>query len=203
MRARRGELSASAAVLSLLIEQPDSIAGLTRRLPERFPQAGFGRNAPHKVFPSLQRQGLIRVVDRGRLRSLDRYAATRDGHESFRESLRASSAAVPVVRDALRARLEHVDDEDELREVIAAICEQEEICVTEYLAARKRFRASTRAHGSGERGEECLRDLVGRALLIDEAVLWGSRATRLKRMREGLQFGVDLDEADDDGSGGA
>jgi DNA-binding PadR family transcriptional regulator len=197
MRARQGEISASTAVLGLLIDEPDCVAGLTRRLAVQFPQARFGRNTAYKAMPTLARQGLVSVVERGRHRSLDRYAATRDGRQSFRESLRAASAVVPVLRDALRARLEHVGDETELREVIAAIRGQEEACLEEYATARRRFLEHRRARSLGAAGADGLRETVDRALMIDEAVLWGTRARRLQRLRESLQFGVSQDDADE------
>jgi DNA-binding PadR family transcriptional regulator len=198
MRARRGEFSASTAVLGLLIDEPDSVAGLTRRLAAQFPQARFGRNAAYKAMPTLERQDLVRVLEKGRRRSLDRYAPTQKGRDSFRERLRASSAVVPAVRDALRARLEHVCDETELREVVAAVREQEEACIGEYAGARKRFAEHTAARRLGKVGTGDLRETIDRALMIDEAVLWGTRARRLQRLRESLQFGVSQDDADEE-----
>jgi hypothetical protein len=198
MRARRGDLSASAAVLGLLVEQPDCIAGLARRLSERFPQAGFSRNAVHKALPSLHNQGLVLVVERGRLRSLDLWQASEVGCRSYREALRASAAALPAVPDALRAWLEQVGDEAQLCEVVGVIEQLEAGCAAEYVAARKLFRASAQLRAL--RGTTCegWQARVDRALMVDNVAVWGWHARRLQRLRVGLEFSVDLDEDEGD-----
>lgn len=198
MRTRRGELSASTAVLGLLIEQSDSIAGLARRLPERFPRAGFNRNAAHKALPSLERQGLVCVVERGRVRSLDLYGATPMACGAYREALRASAAALPTVPDGLRAWLEQVGDEAELCEFVAVIEQLEAACSMEHDAARKRFRANRQLQTLRGTSVEGWQERVERALMIDSVVVWAWHARRLQRMRVGLRFSVDLDEADEE-----
>ncbi len=201
MRARQGELSASTAVLGLLIERPDSIAGLTSRLPERFPQARFSRNAAnaaHKALPSLSKQGLVSVLERGRVHSLDLYQATEAGCDSYRRALRASAGALPAIPDALRAWLEQVGDEAELREFVDVVGQLEAACSAEYVAARKRFRADRRLRALRGATEEGWQQRVELALMIDNVVVWGWHARRLQRMRLGLEFSGDFDEADEE-----
>jgi DNA-binding PadR family transcriptional regulator len=198
MRARPGELSANAAVLGLLVERPDSIAGLTNRLPERFPQARFSErasNAVHKALPSLYKQGLVRVVEHRRVRSLDLYQATEAGCRSYREALRAAAAAIPTIPDALRAWLEEVGDEAELRDFLDVVRQLEAACSAEWAAARKRFlqdRSLRALRGAQEPGWQ---GRVDRALEIDSVVVWGWNMRRLQRMRVGLEFSDDFEEA--------
>jgi len=199
MRARGGELSASMAVLGLVIDQPDSVSGVSRRLADRFPHARFARNSAHNNLPSLHRQGLVRLIAEGEQRSLDRYEATQKGRDRFRQSLRESSVAVPAVRDAMRARLEHVSDEADLLAVIAAIGEQEQACRAEYAAAHGRLRAAERARRAPGASAGDWRDAVRRALMVDEAVLWGTRAQRMQRLRESLRAEADPELGQDRG----
>jgi hypothetical protein len=44
---RTGELSASMAVLCLVVEQTDTVAGVGVRLARKFPDAWWSRNAAH------------------------------------------------------------------------------------------------------------------------------------------------------------
>src|SRR5450759_3173227 len=55
---RTGELSASMAILCLVVQQPDTVASVGLRLTETFPHARWSRNAAHGNLPSLAKQGL-------------------------------------------------------------------------------------------------------------------------------------------------
>jgi hypothetical protein len=193
-RSRSGELTASMAILGLVVQQPDTVAGIGLRLPERFPRASFARSAAHNNLPSLARQGLVRVVKHGPEPSLDRYEATPDGAARFRAWLRASSAAPPALRDALHAKLEFSERSD-LKLLIGAIQEEEQACVSEYGAAHARLLAARRTAAD----PADWRAVVGGALRADEAMLWGMRARRLQRLREHLE---DVDAEDGTSGGG-
>jgi DNA-binding PadR family transcriptional regulator len=194
MRARGGDLSVSMAVLSLVVEQPDSVAGVGRRLAERFPNARFGRNAAHKSLPSLEKQGLVCVVTTRKRRSLDIYEATPAGVGRVREWLHDSSAVLPALRDDLRAKLQHVRDEADLRRLMDAIGEQEDACNAEYARAHAARKAAARLRGWRDARDRDWRDTVERTLICDEAVLWGSRAMRLQRLRECLEGRTDFSQ---------
>jgi hypothetical protein len=61
-RPRYGELSAStAAVLGLLIEEPDGPKGLEDRLRERFASALWSYSTAHNALKSLKGQGYVRI----------------------------------------------------------------------------------------------------------------------------------------------
>ncbi len=185
MRSRSGELSASMAVLALLAEQPDSQAGVNRRLAERYPGARFADNSAHKSLPSLESQGLVRRAAALGERPLDVYEATVKGVELVERWLYDSSAALPALRDELRARLQHVREPAGLPAMVEAIEAQEQTCAGEYVAAQKRLRAAQRQRKPA--GDGGWREVVEIALMRDEAILWGSLALRRKRMREYLE----------------
>jgi DNA-binding PadR family transcriptional regulator len=188
---RSGDLSASMAILGLVIQEPDTAAGVGARLVERFPRARWSRSVAHNDLPSLARQGLVLLVERGAKPSLDRYEATPAGVEQFREWLRASSMAPPMLRDALSAKLAFSEEPD-LPGLLEAIREEERICVAEFEDAQMRLNAARRL---GQLGPANGSDWAGRvqsAVMTDEAMMWGQRAKRLQCLRQ------ELEEPEDD-----
>jgi len=184
---RPGDFPASMAVLGLLIQQPDTVAGLALRLDEEHPNARWPRNIVHNSVPSHVEKGFLRLVRPGAERSLDRYEATPAGCEHFRRSLRESSATLPALRDALRAKLKYVEGLDELQAAIGDIREQEEMCVREGETAMTRYRTARRLGRLGPSDAHDCRTTVRRALMIDEVNLWYERAKGLQRLREHLE----------------
>jgi DNA-binding PadR family transcriptional regulator len=210
---RKGDLTASMAILGLVVQKSDTVNGVGARLVERFPHAQWSRSVAHNSLPSLEKQGLVRMVERGAERALDRYEATDAGTQEFRDWLRASSAAPVALRDAVHAKLELAAEED-VPDLIAAIREEEEACAREFAAARSRLNVEwqlkrlgpPRLAGAAARGAERsprseLGDRVRRALMTDEAMLWGMRARRLRRLRRELEDTVDDAEEPDSRDG--
>jgi hypothetical protein len=183
---RSGDLSASMAILGLVIQEADTAAGVGARLVDRFPRARWSRSVAHNDLPSLARQGLVRLVERGPKPSLDRYKATPEGVEQFREWLRASSMGPPMLRDVLSAKLAFSAEED-LPGLLQAIREEERICVAEFEDAQMRLGAARRL---GQLGPANGSDWAGRvqsAVMTDEAMMWGQRAKRLQCLRQELE----------------
>jgi DNA-binding PadR family transcriptional regulator len=200
---RKGDLTASMAILGLVVQKPDTINGLGARLIERFPHAQWSRSVAHNSLPSLEKQGLVRMVDRGAERALDRYEATDEGIGEFREWLRTSSAAPLALRDAVHAKLEFAEERD-VPDLILAIREEEEACAQEFAAASSRLNVRRQLKrlgppGGGERraGDADLGGRVRHALMTDEAMLWGMRARRLRRLRQELEDTVEPDGDDE------
>jgi DNA-binding PadR family transcriptional regulator len=183
---RKGDLTASVAILGLVVEEADTLNGVRSRLAERFPDAGWSRSIAYSAMPSLARQGSIRMIRGGTERSLDLYEATPAGVASFRRWLRQVPAP-PGLRDALRAKLEFVASEDDLLAVLEAIREQEEVCIEAAYDARRRLAKARRQWQRGRAKEEDWRSRVQRALLADEARLWDAASERLRRL------GLDLE----------
>lgn len=184
---RSGELSASVAVLALVVEEADSVSGVSRRFVERYPHARFARNVAHASLPQLERQGFVRRVEGGRQRSAaDRYEATSRGVRRVQRWLQDSSATLPVLRDDLRAKLRHVQDERDLGIVLDAVKAQERALTAEFADAHTRVKAAERASREPA-AEPDLRSVVDLALLRDEATLWGTLLKRRQRLREYLE----------------
>jgi DNA-binding PadR family transcriptional regulator len=201
---RKGDLTASMAILGLVVQKTDTVNGLGVRLIERFPHAQWSRSVAHNSLPSLEKQGLVRMVDRGAERALDRYEATDEGIGEFREWLRTSSAAPLALRDAVHAKLEFAEERD-VPDLILAIREEEEACAREFAAASSRLNVQWQLRrlgppGGGERrsGETDLGGRVRHALMTDEAMLWGMRARRLRRLRQELEDTVEEPDGDDE-----
>jgi DNA-binding PadR family transcriptional regulator len=187
---RTGELSASMAVLCLVIQQPDTVSGVGVRMAKQFPDAGWSRNSAHGNLPSLAKQGLVRVTKQGPpdTRSLDRYEATSEGVAHVRRWIRESAAVPPVLRDSVQAKLEFSGRED-LLGLIQTIREEEHACALRYAAAHacdikaQQLRRRQRSRGRRPDLEEMLRDVK----IADEAALWGLIVKRLKDLRENLE----------------
>jgi DNA-binding PadR family transcriptional regulator len=183
---RTGELTASMAILGLVAQKPDTVNGVGMRLVERFPHGRWSRSVAHNSLPSLEKQGLVRMVERGAERALDRYEATPTGIEEFRDWLRTSSAAPLALRDAVHAKLELAGEED-VPDLIAAIREEEQACAREFAAASSRLNVEWQLKRLDPSSGAGLRGRVQSALMTDEAMLWGMRARRLRRLRRELE----------------
>jgi DNA-binding PadR family transcriptional regulator len=182
---RTGELTASIAMLGLLVQQPDTIASLAGRLAERFPNECWSRSSVHKNMPSLMSRGLVRSMQLAS-GAPEIYEATDEGFAQFRDWLRHSSEELPALRDAVRARLELAEEED-LPMLVQAIHEETAICIEQYETLRGRYAMECRLGRLGGAGERDFRTRVRGALLVDEIILWGSRIKRLQRLRKELE----------------
>jgi DNA-binding PadR family transcriptional regulator len=195
---RKGDMTASMAILGLVVQKTDTVNGVGTRLVERFPHGQWSRSVAHNSLPSLEKQGLVRLVEQGAERALDRYEATPDGIEEFRDWLRTSSAAPLALRDAVHAKLELAGEED-VPDLIVAIREEEQACAQEFAAASARLNLEWQRKRLGTHdGASDLSGRVRSALMTDEAMLWGMRARRLRRLRRELEDPGEEDSAGDD-----
>lgn len=191
--ARKGELTSTMAILGFLIKRPDSINGVKLRLDDRFPSADWGPSIAHSAMSSLSRQGFVRPV-KGSGSSLDPWEATPGGVERFKKWLGEYSTTPPFVRDALRAKLQFIDDEDDLFAVVRAIREQEEACFEAAEAVRSRMKKAVRLGWVGPAKGADWKSRVQSAMMVDEAGGWGDMGKRLKRFREDLEDVTNPDE---------
>lgn len=188
-------MTASMAILGLVVQKADTVNGLGTRLVERFPHGQWSRSVAHNSLPSLEKQGLVRMVGRGAERAVDRYEATPEGVEEFRDWLRTSSAAPLALRDAVHAKLELAGEED-MPDLILAIRAEEQACALEFAAANSRLNLAWQRKRLGPHDNTDLSGRVRSALMTDEAMLWGMRARRLRRLRRELE-----DPREDDSPG--
>lgn len=184
--ARSGDLTASMALLGLMVRRPDTVAGVRERLAERFPHSGWSSSAAYSNLESLERQGLIRLVQQGEARGEDSYEATPRGKEHFQVWLREGSEAAPALHDATRARLV-LGTEEDLPTLLPLLEAEQKVCTERFHAARWRLNKARHfghlgpANGSEGKGR------LAYALMVDDALIWGQRAMRLKRMRDELE----------------
>ncbi len=186
MATPKGDLTASIAILSLLIQQPDMPLNLRARLDREFPHGRWSRSIVHGDVPNLARMGLICRVQTGEKKSMDVYEATPKGITACKEWLRDAAKAVPPLRDAMLLWLEH-SDESERPALIEALKELETDAQREFEWAQVRLN-SERAlgrlgpvDGSDWRGH--MRDVT----LSELVSVWGERVLRLKRIRRKIQ----------------
>jgi hypothetical protein len=184
---RTGELPAGIAVLGLLVQRPDTVAGVGVRLEQEYPAARWPRNIVHNTIPSLLHRRLVMLAKRASERSLDRYEPTEAGEAHFKEWMRESSAVLPSVRDAMRAKLHYVECEDQLASIVGDITEQEHLCVLEGEKAMLRYKRAQRSGRLGAVDAAEWRPRVRRALMLDEITFWQQRAHSLQRLREYLE----------------
>lgn len=185
MSTRKGDLSASMAILGLLVQQPDTAAGIGIRLVELFPRAHWSRTTVHNNLPSLLGQGLVRLVEKGSEPSLSRYEPTTAGAGRFRAWLHQSTTLSPTVRDALQGRMAFVE-RDELASLIEMVRQSEDAYRMEFAAAQGRVKTITRSMRRS-RGTVDWRAKLQFIQSGDEAMLLGLMLRRLQRLGDELE----------------
>jgi hypothetical protein len=187
----KGDLTASMAILGLVVRKADTLEGIKARMDAYFPHAGWSSSVAYSGVEGLEIRGLVAVCSSAEQRALDYIEATALGAASFRAWLREGSMATRVLRDAIRVKLAFCEEGD-LPDQILALGEEQRFCEERFEAAHlRRLRAGRMGQlgpfdGSDERGR------LRHVLLVDEAMVWGQRALRLKRLREELE-GIDDD----------
>jgi DNA-binding PadR family transcriptional regulator len=181
------ELTPRMMVLGLVVQEEDTAAGVERRLADQFASARFPRKSAYKNLPSLAKQGLVRLVEKGPPKSpgLDRYEPTSEGVRVLREWLRRTELP-PAIRDVVQCKLEFV--ERETLEVLIRIIQQEEEAyifahdvVSRQVRREQRMRLARPKEPVGWRAK--LRGIQAK----DEATLWGLMARRLEGLRGELE----------------
>jgi DNA-binding PadR family transcriptional regulator len=185
-------MSSSMAVLGLVVQRPDTIAGVAFRLSETFPRARWSPGAAHTNMPNLAKQGLLRVAREGPEPTLDRYEATAEGVAEFRRWVGQSTVLPPALRDGLQARLEFIELE-ELSALVETVREAERGCRSEYAAAHGRWKAFTNLGlRSGRLGrEDVFRHKLKGIQLMDEVMLWSAQVKRLVNLCGQLEILLD------------
>lgn len=182
---RAGDLSAGHAMLGMLIQHPDSIAGLKLRLEQEHPSGGWGGNVVHNTVPGLARRGLARVASEGHEPGLSVYEVTEEGVRHFRKWLDEPSRGLPALRDGLRAKLRYIEDEAQLDALVRDIDHKRRLFAQEGERALERNRRA-QIGASTQRASE-LQARVNEAVLKFEAASWFSDARELARLAERLR----------------
>jgi DNA-binding PadR family transcriptional regulator len=179
-----GDLTPRMMVLGLVVQEPDSVAGVARRLADQFASARFPKTSAHNNLPSLAEKGYVRLVAAGEKSTLDRYEATPEGVELLRGWLRRTELPL-AVRDVLQCKLELVERED-LAALVQIVREEEDAYTSAHDIAHSRLlreQRSRRARGGTVDWHTRLRGIQTK----DETLLWGLMSQRLERLREELE----------------
>ncbi len=187
---RTGEISSSMAVLGLVVQRSDTIAGVAFRLSETFPRAYWSPGAAHSNMRNLAKQGLLRVVSRGPEPTLDLYEATAEGIAEFDKWMVRLILLPPALRDGLQARLEFIEL-GKPAALLEMVREAQRRCRLEYAEAHKRWKAFTNLSPGRERetfdSEQMLSQGLKGIQLMDEVMLWGAEAKRLTSLCDQLE----------------
>jgi DNA-binding PadR family transcriptional regulator len=171
------------AVLSLVVQEPDTAAGVSRRLKEQFPAAQFPESSAHNNMRSLAATGHIRLVEEGTEPPLNRYEATAAGDELSRQWVLRSSLP-PMMRDPLQGKLAFVGYK-QIAALIQLVREEDRAFRIEYDQVQSRWLSHKRFRD----------DLAGidwhaelQAIkLKDEVDLFGVMVIRRKKVRRELE----------------
>jgi DNA-binding PadR family transcriptional regulator len=174
------------AILGLLVERPDTAAGVGLRLREVFPGARWPRNVVHNNAPRLVKKGFVHCT-KGPEPAFDRYEVTERGTACFREWVSQSMALPPVLRDGLQVRLHFLDERDELVSLIRTVRESEQACSLEYAAAHGRLKSTIRRARRPGTAEVDWHSKLRLIQIGDEVMLWGMMARRLQRLGDELE----------------
>jgi hypothetical protein len=176
----------SMAVLGLLVEQPDTVAGVGFRLVERFPDARWSRSAVYGCVPSLVKQEHALLVRQGRKPPLNRYGATSSGVAYFREWMQESPVVPPVSRDALHGKLMFSTRAD-LLALIETVRAELDACKQKYADVhRSSLQAVQLGRGSPASGAGGDAAML-RIALAHQAKLWEMEVRRRRDLLEDLQ----------------
>ncbi len=186
MAQHKHNLTATMAILGLIIQQPDTTRHVRDRLAREYPHGRWSRSIAHNNVKSLAERGLIRKIRDGQKTSDDLYEATPEGIASFKAWLSHAAKEPAPVRDAMQLWLEHSDESD-LPEIIRVVKEVEEAARTEFKDAQTRL-ASERIQG--RLGPPDGSDWGGRireAVLNETILRCGHQVLRLKNLRATLE----------------
>jgi DNA-binding PadR family transcriptional regulator len=183
MAVPKGDLTASMAILGLLVSRPDTASGLQRRLAREYPHGRWSRSIAYGDVQNLVKRGLIRKVKRGEQESEHVYEASPSGLAALKAELRAAASTLAPMREALHLWLEHSSEAD-MPEILNVIEELEEAARAEYAEASARL---TRERAIGRLGPPDGSNWQGRmrdAVLSHAALHYGQEARGFRILRE-------------------
>ena len=181
-----GELPASKAILGLVIERPnETVSMVAQLLAQRFEYAHWSTSTAYNTLPQLAKLGLVlrtyAAPAPGKQRAPgDRYEATEEGNEDFREWMRDCSVA--PLRESIHGQIEFLT-RDDLPSFIEMVRSEQEQCEQAFRDCGNRlqsFEAATLDPGDW-------RAEVRAALMTDQGMIWKTRIRRLARLCRSLE----------------
>ncbi len=192
------DLPGRIAILGLLIEKPDqTVAEVAEGLRVRFAGCRFDGSTANTGLQQMARDKRswprVRCTYEapGRLRSQDRYEATRAGGEEFQGWMYATPIGVPALREALYGRLELCRLED-LPELIRIAHEEAAMADAQYsyskLKLNQQLERNRRRRRRGEEPgpEDFLREVRNVVLQVTPAY-WSARSVHFDEIARHLE----------------
>jgi hypothetical protein len=173
------------AVLGLVIEQPDAtVSHIGQCLGQRFHRSRFARSTAHSALPRLAHLGRVRLthLEQGNDRSLDRYAATSTGVETFQAWMFEQPNARPALREAMYGRIELCRPED-LPRLIEMARREEAISDDMYREATWKLRQQRLKRTTPDDDVSQIREV----LLYADPMHWSARSERYALIAERLE----------------
>lgn len=182
-----GDTTPQMMVLGLVIQKPDTVAGIARRLADQFASARWDKAAAYNNMPTLTKKGWVRVLEKGPPGepTKDRYEATPEGVDFFRGWVR-SPKLPPTVRDALQCKLELLDEYEDIAALVQLVREEEQAYTAACDIARDRVMREQRSRRNSAR-EPGWHARLENIRNKDEANLWGLMSKRLERLGDELE----------------
>jgi DNA-binding PadR family transcriptional regulator len=183
--ARTTGLSATDAVLGLVVERPDHGFSLERRLQVRFGSAQFGHSTAYSAVRRLEKDGYVRAAAGGQDGGVVIFEATAKGVERFRDWVLAPAGAL-VLREDLHARIALCEPRD-LPRLIDIVYAEECACVAELDRISEEMVAGQAGGGAAPLAEREWSELMDNAVIHGQVAHWGGRISQLTELRSYLE----------------
>jgi len=187
----KGHLAAIKAILSLLLDGPETQENIKKRLRREHPHAGWNRSIVNVSLPPLVAQGLIVLIGAGKRREDDLYEITEAGIADCRQSARDASLSVGPLREPLELWIEH-STPDEQPQIIAHIRKLELEVNSELSAAQARLNRERQLGRCGPRNGSDYQGRAHYAVLMSRVTYWRQREALYKQLRADLRGDHDL-----------
>jgi hypothetical protein len=195
---KSNEFSAVLVVLGLIIQQPDTIAGIGLELEKEFPSTRWPGNIVHSSLDSLLKSGYVRKARSGSARGLEVYEASAEGTQHFHGELHKSGPVLPGLRDALRMRLRFIRTQEDLEIIINDFRDHVKLCLRESEAARSRYRIARQEGLLASGSEQDICQLGQAVSMAGEVRYWQKRAKEYETMCRALEDPLGREDTLDD-----
>jgi DNA-binding PadR family transcriptional regulator len=178
MRSSKGALAANAAILSLFLDGPESLANIRERMRRDYADALWSRSVVDSAIPVLLDSELIVLVHPAERPARRVYEVTQQGVAMFRAWVRESAMSPAPIREPLQLWIEHSTPKE--RPLLLSVLRESN------LAALRQCDAARHQLGVERDAGKLGMDWSGTvlyAMIADRVLYWESRATRYDRMR--------------------
>jgi DNA-binding PadR family transcriptional regulator len=180
---RTGEATPHEAVLGLMAQGRNTIAGIRTRLEREFPYANYSPNTATMALKRLADKGHVRLLEHSGDDDANVYEITPEGIRVFEDWLYELASVPAPQRDAMQAKLAFLPPHGALR-LLAIVKVLEEAAAHQYgveHGAIKTLRLGGKVEGNADLELQCIRHHF-------TASLWGHESQRLAGLRKDLEL---------------